>query len=82
VAVVYHCRSAAPGALEGDEDVAVRPCTIFQNKNRMTILFCILLTVLGERVSLLQHAPEGAALGRDQHILLPCEMEKASARLE
>jgi hypothetical protein len=48
----------------------------------MTILFCILLTVLGERVSLLQHAPEGAALGRDQHILLPCEMEKASARLE
>jgi hypothetical protein len=32
-----------------------------------------LLTVLGERVSLLEHVPEGVALGLHQDILLPCE---------
>ena len=34
------------------------------------------LTVLGERVSLLQHGTEGTALGRDQDILVPCEMRE------
>ena len=32
------------------------------------------LTVLRESVSLLEHIPEGTGLGRDQHILIPCEV--------